>query len=112
MRMSGPDASYLPDIYTQFRRDFPEVATAYDALGGALHEAGPLDAKTRRLVKLSVAVGAEAEGAVRSHVRKALHEGITRQEIEHAIVLSMTSAGFAGMVASLQWAREVFEAPS
>ena len=69
---------YLPEIYEQFRSDFPEVARAYDALSGSLHEAGPLDQRSRRLVKLGIAVGAESEGAVRSHVRKALDEGIKR----------------------------------
>ena len=102
--------TYLPEIYEQFRTDFPNVARSYDDLSGALHEAGPLDQRTRRLVKLAVAIGAEAEGAVRSHVRKALDEGISRPEVEHAILLSLTTAGFPAMVAALKWAREVFEA--
>lgn len=104
------ETEYLPEIYTQFRRDFPEIAEAYDRLGNALHVVGPLDARTRRLVKLATAVGTQSEGAVRSHVRKALDEGITRAEIEHTIVLSLTTAGFAAMVAALKWAREVFDA--
>jgi alkylhydroperoxidase/carboxymuconolactone decarboxylase family protein YurZ len=102
--------TYLPEIYTQFRRDYAQVAEAYDALAGTIHEAGPLDAKARRLVKLAVAVGAEAEGAVRSHVRKALDEGITAAEVEHTILLSLTVAGFPTMIAALKWAREVFTA--
>ena len=102
--------TYLPEIYEQFRRDFPQVADAYDTLSGTIHEAGPLDARARRLVKLSVAVGASAEGAVRSHVRKALDEGMTPAEIQHAILLSLTVAGFPAMVAALKWAHEVFSA--
>ena len=102
--------TYLPEIYEQFRTDYPELAQAYDALSGKLHEAGPLDQRTRRLVKLAAAVGAEAEGAVRSHVRKALEEGSSPEEIEHAILLSLTTAGFPAMIASLKWAREVFQA--
>jgi 4-carboxymuconolactone decarboxylase len=102
--------TYLPEIYSQFRRDYPDLADAYDGLSGKLHDAGPLDQPTRRLIKLAVAVGAEAEGAVRSHVRKALDEGITPAEVEHAILLSLTTAGFPTMVAALKWAREVFSA--
>lgn len=101
---------HLPEIYEQFRRDFPALAQAYDGLSGALHEAGPLDQRARRLVKLGIAVGAESEGAVRSHVRKALDDGISRAEIEHAIALSLTTAGFPPMIAALKWAREVFQA--
>jgi alkylhydroperoxidase/carboxymuconolactone decarboxylase family protein YurZ len=100
---------YLPEIYEQFRADFPEVARAYDALSGSLHEAGPLDQRTRRLVKLGIAVGAEAEGAVRSHVRKALDEGISRQEIEQVVILGLTTAGFPTTIAALKWTREVIQ---
>ena len=103
-------SDYIPRIYEDFRRDYPDVAAAYDALSEKVHEVGSLDQRTRRLVKLSVAVGAEAEGAVRSHTRKALSEGISRQDIEHAILLSLTTAGFPTMVAALKWAREVFQA--
>lgn len=103
-------SDYLPRIYEEFRRDYPDIVSAYDALSERVHESGSLDQRTRRLVKLSVAVGAEAEGAVRSHARKALAEGISRQEIEHAILLSLTTAGFPAMVAALKWAREVFQA--
>ena len=103
----GTAVDYLPEIYEQFRRDYPELASAYDGLSAKLHEAGPLDARTRRLVKLGIAVGAESEGAVRSHVRKALKEGLTPAEIEHAILLGLTTAGFPAMIAALKWAREV-----
>jgi AhpD family alkylhydroperoxidase len=108
--MITDDAAYLPEIYQQFRRNFPDVAAAYDALGGRLHEAGPLDAKTRRLVTLATAAGMQAEGAVRSHVRKAVAEGISRQEIDQTILLGLTTVGFAAMIAALKWAQEVFDA--
>jgi len=101
---------YLPAIYEQFRRDYPDIASAYADLSGKLHDSGPLDPRTRRLVKLAVAVGAESEGAVRSHVRKALAEGFSVAEIEHAILLSLTTAGFPVMIAALKWAREVLQA--
>lgn len=103
-------ANYLPNIYEEFLRDYPELATAYNSLASRLHDSGPLDQRARRLVKLGVAVGAKSEGAVRSHVRKALDEGLTPAEIEHAVLLGLTTAGFAGMIAALKWTREVIEA--
>ena len=39
-------------------------------LGQACAEAGPLDAKTRELVKLGTAVGGRLEGAVHAHARR------------------------------------------
>lgn len=103
-------AEYIPEIFERFRTDYPKVAAAYAELSSTLHDCGPLDRRARRLVKLSVAVGASAEGAVRSHTRKALAEGISVDEIEHAILLSLTSVGLPSMVAALKWAREVFAA--
>ena len=46
----------------------------YAALGKACSQAGPIDGRTARLVKLALAVGALSEGAVHSH-RRALEEG-------------------------------------
>jgi alkylhydroperoxidase/carboxymuconolactone decarboxylase family protein YurZ len=40
-------------------------------------------------------------------VRRALDEGLTPAEIEHAVLLSLTTVGFPAMIAALKWAREV-----
>jgi alkylhydroperoxidase/carboxymuconolactone decarboxylase family protein YurZ len=98
---------YLPEIYQHFERRYPTVKEAFDALGAAEHEAGPLDDKERRLIKLGIAVGAESEGGVRSHVRKLLGVGASEEEILHAIVLALTTIGFPATNAALSWAEEV-----
>lgn len=69
-------SEYLPEIYRRFLSDQPNVMTAYEALADATHAAGPLTDRERRLVKIAIAIGAQAEGAVRSHARKARAEGI------------------------------------
>lgn len=99
--------SYLPELYKKFERQFPEVAKAYRELSLKCHDAGPLDEKTRRLVKLGIAVGMCSPGAVRSHVRRALDTGATRDEVRHAILLALTTAGFPTMAAALEWMDEV-----
>ena len=98
---------YLPEIYQQFERRFPKVKDSFDALGAAEHDAGPLAEKERRLVKLGIAVGAESEGAVRSHVRKLLGIGASEEEILHTIILALTTIGFPATNAALSWAEEV-----
>ena len=98
---------YLPEIYQQFERRYPGLKEAFDALGAAEHEAGPLDEKERRLIKLGIAVGAESEGGVRSHVRKLLGIGASEEEILHTIVLALTTIGFPATNAALGWAEEV-----
>ncbi len=102
-------SDYLPDIYLSFRDRFPDVAQAQDGLGAALDASGPLDARVGRLVKLGISVGALAEGAVRSNVRKALAEGATPDEICHVVTLAITTAGFPAAIAALQWVDQVLE---
>ena len=97
---------YLPEVYQQFSSRFPAVKEAFDSLGTAEHDAGPLGGKERRLVKLGIAVGAESEGAVRSRVRKLLGVGVLQEEILHTIVLGLTTVGFPATNAAFGWAEE------
>jgi 4-carboxymuconolactone decarboxylase len=101
--------SYLPKIYQAFKQQFPDVAKAYDAVAASCHEWGPLDQKMRRLIKLGVAIGMSSEGAVRSHTRRALEEGISPDELRHAVLMGFTTAGFPTMIAAMKWAEEVIE---
>lgn len=101
--------SKLPKRYTRFFERYPEVGQAYRSLGDAVAEAGPLDEKTRALVKLSIAVGARLEGAVHSHVRKSLEAGASPEEVRHAVLQATTTIGFPAMMAALSWADDVLE---
>lgn len=101
---------HLPDIYQSFRSDFPAVAQAQDAFARSVAGAGPMDERTRRLVKLGIAVGAVAEGAVRSGARKALDAGASEAELEQVALLAISTRGFPAAIAALGWVREVFPA--
>ncbi|MEE9246909.1 MAG: carboxymuconolactone decarboxylase family protein, partial [Gemmatimonadota bacterium] len=79
-------------------------------LGAASDDAGPLDARTQRLVKLAIAVGASAEGAVRSNVRKARDTGAGPEEIRQVGVLAVTTVGFPAAIAGLSWIEDVLAA--
>lgn len=98
---------YLPDVYVDFRSRFPSVATGLDGLAGEVDMAGPLDTRTTRLVKLGMAVASQSQGAVRSNVRKSLDAGADPAEIEHVILLALTTSGLPTVSAAWQWAQEV-----
>jgi 4-carboxymuconolactone decarboxylase len=104
-----PGPNKLPGRYLQFQKRYPEVFKAYDALGGATAEAGPLTDKTRALVKLAIAIGAEKEGAVHSHTRRAIEAGCSAEEIRHAVVLGTTTLGFPSMMKALTWVDDILE---
>lgn len=74
-----------------------------------MQDAGPLDDKTRALVKLGVCVGGWLEGSVHSAVRKALEAGATRDEIRHAVVVALPTIGFPSTMAALSWADDVLK---
>jgi 4-carboxymuconolactone decarboxylase len=99
----------LPGPFEKFVREFPAVFIGYDAMGKAAHTSGPLDAKTRELVKLGMAIGARLEGATHSHVRKALAAGVTAKEIRHATVLAISTLGLPTTVMALTWVNDVLK---
>ena len=99
--------SYLPDVYQHFERAFPNVHAAHQELAKACYEGGPLDPRSARLVKLGVAIGAQAEGAVCSHARRALAENMTPDEVRHVGLLALTTIGFPHTVAGLGWIDDV-----
>ncbi len=101
----------LPGAYRRFADEQPRVIAAYEALSEASLSDGPLERKHAELVKIGIAVGARIEGAVHSHVRRALEAGATPDEIRHAIRLAVTTLGFPSMMAALSWANDVLAGP-
>ena len=97
----------LPAAAGRFAENYPDIWNAYAELGKSLAEAGPLDAKARRLVNLALAIGGRSEGAVHSHARQALGEGLTKEEIKQAALLAVTTLGFPQAVAALSWIEDV-----
>jgi alkylhydroperoxidase/carboxymuconolactone decarboxylase family protein YurZ len=102
-----PGPGKLPGRYVNFQKRFPAVFRAYDALGAASAEAGPLEDKTRALVKLAIAVGGEMEGAVHSHTRRAVEAGCSAAEIRHVALLAITTLGFPSMMKTLSWVEDI-----
>lgn len=98
---------YLPELYKEFNKYFPDISKEYADLALKCHNWGPLDEKTRRLVKLGIALGLCSEGAVRSHARRALEAGARPDEIRHVLLLSFTTVGFPSMQAAMKWIEEV-----
>jgi len=101
--------SELPKVFLRFQKEKPRIAEAYHALGEAVHSAGPLEERTRSLVKLAISVGSLREGAVHSHTRKAVAAGASAEEIRHVAYLSLPTIGFPAMMAALTWVNDVLD---
>ncbi len=107
---AGSEAERLPEFLDGVIESYPEVWRAYQQLGRATAAAGPLDARAQRLVKLALAVGARAQGAVHSHTRRALRAGIPAAELQQVALLAVSSIGWSAAMAALSWIRDVTEA--
>jgi alkylhydroperoxidase/carboxymuconolactone decarboxylase family protein YurZ len=93
----------LPKHFIAFTKNHPELAAAYETFGRACHAAGPLDERTRSLVKLGIAIGSRQEGAVHAQVRKAMEAGARPDELRHVAFLAMPTIGFPAGMAALSW---------
>jgi 4-carboxymuconolactone decarboxylase len=107
--LATPDSTTPPPTFQKFATRFPKLAFAHQQASDAALEAGPLDVKTCRLIKIGIAVGAGLDSAVRSHVRRAAAAVATLEEIEQTIVQAMTTCGFPRTVAAWSWTQEYFE---
>ena len=101
----------LPAQLTKLTEGHGDIWRAYQALGEACAESGPLDGRTRRLVKLALAIGARSEGAVHSHARRGLEEGLSADELRHVALLAIPTMGFPASVAAMSWIDDIAEGP-
>ncbi len=92
------------------KENYGEIYNAYENYGRLVHEkGGPLDEKTRWLIKVALSTECQNEFSLRTHIQKALKGGCTREEIQHAILLVAPTAGFPKAMRGLLIAREVLK---
>ena len=90
-----------------FKTHHREIYDAYQNFGKTLHEkGGPLDEKTRWLIKVVVSATSEYPYALQTHINKALQNGCTKEEIEHALLLIAPTAGFPKTMEGIMALRE------
>ena len=87
-----------------------DIYDAYKNFGKLVHEkGGPLDEKTRWLIKIALSTDGQYEYALRTHILKALKSGCTKEEIEHAILLVAPTSGFPKMMKGILILRDILE---
>jgi AhpD family alkylhydroperoxidase len=74
----------------------PDTVRGYSTLSAAGSKTNHLDAKTRELIALAVAVTTRCDGCITVHVDAALKNGATREEISEALGVAVAlNAGAA-----------------
>ncbi|KAB1440793.1 carboxymuconolactone decarboxylase family protein [Pseudodesulfovibrio senegalensis] len=79
--------------WQKFKRHLPEMAEAYDGESRAAYAPGHLDAKTKRLMAIAVAVASKCEGCMIFQTDHALEQGATPEEIMEACGVAVSLGG-------------------
>ena len=74
-------------------KDIPETMKAFSELHHAAASDGALDAKTKELIALAIAVNVRCDGCIAFHVNDALKSGATRDEIMETLGVAILMGG-------------------
>jgi AhpD family alkylhydroperoxidase len=80
------------------RREIPGVYEGYAQLHAAAFAPGALDAKTKELIALAIAVTDQCDGCIASHARGAARAGATSAEVAEALGVTIAMNGGPGTV--------------
>jgi AhpD family alkylhydroperoxidase len=78
----------------------PDTVKGYVTLGGAGQKTGRLDAKTRELIALAVAISLRCDGCITVHTEAARETGATKEEIAEALGVAVSVNAGAALVYS------------
>ncbi|MBN8802034.1 MAG: alkylhydroperoxidase [Lysobacteraceae bacterium SCN 69-123] len=78
----------------------PDTLKGYMTLSGAGAQTARLDARTRELIALAVAVTTRCDGCITTHVDAALKQGASREEIAEALGVAVALNAGAALVFS------------
>lgn len=102
-------SSSIPKRYLDLKTRHRAVMEAYEKMGAACADAGPLSERERALVKIGISTGARLEGGLHSHVRKAREAGVEPDAVQHAVLLALPTLGLPATMAALTWAEDVLD---
>jgi AhpD family alkylhydroperoxidase len=78
----------------------PETVRGYSAMGGAGQKTGQLDAKTRELIAIAVAVTLRCDGCIAVHTDAARKLGASKEEVAEALGVAISVNAGAALVFS------------
>jgi AhpD family alkylhydroperoxidase len=94
---------YLQELMTktgEIGRASPEIVRGYRTLSDAGSKTNKLDAKTRELIALAVAVSLRCDGCITVHTTAAIKQGATKEEIVEALGVAISVNAGAALVYS------------
>ena len=93
----------LPPTLRRFIKKYPDVWSAHEKLGIEVAKAGALPARDMQLIKLGASASLGLETSFKTHVKKALRAGVSKDEIEHAILQLLPMLGLTKTMTAMKW---------
>lgn len=90
-----------------FGRPFQEMMTAY--CWGEVWGRETLSRQTRSMLNLAMLTALNREAEFKLHVRGAIHNGLTKEDIREVLLQTMIYCGVPAAVSAFRAAREVFK---
>lgn len=109
--MSADHKAYAKEIDARaaaLYKAAPETMRAFHGLMQAAGKDGALDARTKELMALAIAVATRCEGCVNFHVREAIRKGATREQVAETVSVAVEMGGGPSTVYAAQ-AIEAFD---
>ncbi|MBM3730964.1 MAG: carboxymuconolactone decarboxylase family protein [Actinobacteria bacterium] len=88
----------LAPISRELRELIPDVYKGFAGLHAAAFRAGALDAKTKELVALAIAITTHCDGCIAAHARGAARNGASEAEVAELIGVTISMNGGPGTV--------------
>ncbi|WP_371823688.1 carboxymuconolactone decarboxylase family protein [Novosphingobium sp. CECT 9465] len=96
----------LTGAIKEVRLGSPDVMKAFSAMAQAATRPGALDARTKELVALAIAVAIRCDGCIAFHAKAALEQGASRDEVMETMGMAL----YMGAGPSLMYAAQAVEA--
>lgn len=89
--------------------DMPLQEAAMEHVWGSVWTRDGLDRKTRSMITVSMLIAQQAHGELKGHLRGALNNGVSPEEIREIIMHAAAYCGYPAALSAMRVAREVID---
>ena len=98
----GQIAKDLSRLMAEVRKEVPDAAKGFSQLADAALTPGALDTKAKELIAVAISIAIRCDGCVAFHVKAAVKQGASRQELLETIATAIYMGGGPSFVYGAQ----------
>ncbi|MGB1844598.1 MAG: carboxymuconolactone decarboxylase family protein [Thalassobaculaceae bacterium] len=95
-------AADLTSSMGRLQKGIPDTMKGFAAMGAAAKASGALDAKTKELIAIAIAVAVRCDGCIAAHTKAAEQYGVDREEILETLSMAVYMGGGPSVVYASQ----------